>query len=837
MMNMQSAPYLHDRWDDEVALEEEMLALGKQKALDKINRAKAARDMSTLRPQRSLIHEWVLPLAEHIEKWIAAGSAKRGVKSIALPLLKLLPAEVSAVCALRVVTRQLGHETPGLIAIGYELGTWIEHEARARAWKAADAEQWDALTRHYLKRGSNAAHQKRSRIAIFNKFVSEKIGWVNWTDEQRRRVGLELINCVIQATRRFRIVPDPNYKITNHRKGKPKNRMMVLQADDDLLSWLDAATDDELVHSATFLPTLIPPKPWVGPRDGGYWTPFVKTPFLIRFRANHENQKQRAIDDYEALDMPQVYDALNAVQETAWKINAKVLEVAQQFWELDLGLCGLPRREPETKPARPPEADHDPEVHKTWAKEAGAVNTRNAKRVSKYLAARRCLMTAERMNREPCFYFPQMLDFRGRMYPIPSDLSPQGDDLHRGLLTFSEGKKVGPEDAWWLALQVANCFGVDKVSMDERVKWVEDRQDLWFRIANEPIVNREWCEADKGDSAWQALAAIFEWTGYLADPENFVSTLPIRVDGTCNGIQHLSAMIRDEVGGASVNLIPADKPRDIYQEVADELTKLLELDALANEPKAHVWLAAVNGRCPRSLTKRPVMILPYGGTRHSYFEYTMDWLIENDPKHIAIQEHEAFEYVGYMVKKLWEAVGAKVDRARDVMKWLQDNCNLACADGKPLFWKTPSGFIVRQFYGERAKKQIHTEIDGQRVDLVMWETTNVLDPKAQGRAIAPNFVHSMDASCLTTAVNKAWGAGINSITTIHDSYGTVAADMWTLYACIREAFVENHSEPMLEQFQEWCRYVNPKQGLAWPRALPEGSLDLEEVTDSTYFFA
>jgi DNA-directed RNA polymerase len=40
------------------------------------------------------------------------------------------------------------------------------------------------------------------------------------------------------------------------------------------------------------------------------------------------------------------------------------------------------------------------------------------------------------------------------------------------------------------------------------------------------------------------------------------------MDGTCNGYQHLSAMGRDPAGGRAKNLVPAEAPADIYQEVA-----------------------------------------------------------------------------------------------------------------------------------------------------------------------------------------------------------------------------------------------------------------------------
>lgn len=827
-------PHLFERWEDEVALEEEMLALGKAKAQEKINKARKKGDLTTLRPQRSLIFEWVIPVSDYLEEWLSAQDKKRGVKPIALPLLRMVPTDTSAVVALRVMLRQLGHEHRGIVGMAGELGNWIEHEAKCKVWAEEDEEGWNMLAKVYNKRGSNQAHQRRSRISIFNKHVAGKVGWVAWTDEQKQRVGLQMIDCVIKATKRFRLIPDPNYKHTKHAKGKPMSRQLVLTGDEELMQWLSGAMDDELVHSATFLPTIIPPKPWTGPRDGGYWTPYVNTPFLIRFKASHEDQRQRAIDDYDALDMPEVYSALNTVQETPWKINERVLAVAQEFWDKDLALCGFPRREPQTVPKRPPEADLDPEIHKAWAIEASNIHMTNAKRFSQFISTRRALLLAERMRNEPRFYFPHMLDFRGRMYPIPNDLSPQGEDLHRGLLTFANAKRVTPEDAWWLAMQVANCFGVDKVSMDERVQWVDDRWEELEAMADDPIANRKWCFAS---DPWQALAAIFEWVAYNRCEGEFFSSLPIRVDGTCNGIQHLSAMVLDEEGGASVNLIPSDKPRDIYQEVADVLTEMLAEEAEHGNKQAATWLLAVGGRCPRTLTKRPVMILPYGGTRHSYLDYTMEWVKENDPKRAIITEADGFSLVGYLVTLLWKAVGTKVQKARDVMTWLQKSCELACVDGKPLFWKTPAGMVVRQFYGERAMRRVETKLDGQRIQLVAWETTNVMDGKAQSRAIAPNFVHSLDASCLMSAVNMARSCGVDSLTTIHDSYGTVAADMQRLFTCIREAFVEAYQTPILAQFQEACRMVNKTPGLAWPKPLPTGSLDIENIRESTYFFA
>lgn len=738
-------PYLHDRWEDEVKLEESMLESGKDRMKARIEKARKKHDMNRLRPYRSVLTEWVIPVAEGVSEWLRKAKTKRGVRPVALPRLEQLDPEVSAMVALKSMLRMLGIERRGILAIAVEIGTWCEHEARCKKWMEEEPEDWKTLTGHYEKRGSNAAHQRRSRISIFNRYIWEKIGWIEWTDQDRQRVGLELINIVIETTRRFFVIPDPSWTPKRMRGGAFMKRPYVLDADSEFLAALAGAMDDELVHSPVFLPTVIPPKDWEGPRDGGYHTPFVKTPFLIRFKAHQEDQRRNALEEYEALDMPGCYAAINYIQKTSWRINERVLEVAQRVWNNDLALGGIPRKEGEQVPKRLEGLEPGTEDYKKWAREAGAARTRNAKLVSRIIAYGRAFEAANRMKDQGEFYFPHMLDFRGRMYPIPSDLSPQGEDLHRGLLTFSRPKPVDREAAAWLAVHLANVHGIDKKPFSERIAWVQEREARWRSIAEDPLGNRVWCS--EGD-AWQCLAAIFEWVRWLDEGEGMMSSLPIRVDGTCNGIQHLSAMVRDQEGGASVNLLPSSGPRDIYQEVADALTQMLK-DRVPDE-LAVAWLGVFDGRAPRSVTKRPVMILPYGGTRHAYFSYTMEWLQENDPEGEVIPAGEPrTKAVSYLVPLLWKAVGARVDRAREVMQWLKDCAAVAAHQGKPLWWRTPAGFYVRQFYGVLEGTRVETRIDGQRLMLQDWVETRELDVEEQLQAIAPNFVHSNGASSRT----------------------------------------------------------------------------------------
>lgn len=817
-----------------MALEQDMMTVGKKRVQRALAKAREKRNMLGVRPYRSLMTEWIGPVTDGILAWFdAVKKSKGGPKPIALPMLSQLDPEVAAAVSLKAILRMLGIEQRGLIAIAREIGTSCEHEARFKLWEEEDPADWRKLQQGFRDRGSTQPHQRRSTISVWNKHVSDRMPWIDWAEEERYRVGLELINIVVTSTRRFTVMPDPTWVPKKLRTGAPQKRPIILMPDPDLLSWLDTKMDDELVHQPAWMPTVMPPQKWDGVRGGGYWTHFVKTPPLITFKAYHEEVRQVALSEYDALDMGGTFDAINYIQETPWAINKRVLEVAEKVWEQDLALAGIPARSKETIPAQRGEPGTD--EYKAWAREASETHARNARMVTDGLTTYRTIQLAKRMSDEQAFYFPHRLDFRGRTYPIPVDLMPQGWDLHRGLLTFAKGKPVGQHDEQWLAIHLANCCGHDKVSYGERIAWVTSRNAQWRRIAEDPFADRSWAVEFADESPWQILAAVFEWVRFLDEGFGMISSLPIRLDGTCNGIQHLSAMVRDENGGRSVNLVPGNQPRDIYQEVADVVTEMLK-DKAGNE-YARGWLALFDNRVPRSVTKRPVMILPYGGTQHAYFQYTLEWLKKHDQRHEGFDREDQVKAVQYLVPILWEAVGKTVKRAKEVQDWLQACAKIAASKGKPIYWRTPAGFLVRHFYATEKSVRVRTRIDGQSFLLQVYKETKELDQQAQVRGIAPNFVHSMDASSLMSCALLCRDNGVECMTVIHDSYGTVAGDVFTLTECLREAFVQTYSEPVLENYLEACKEAAGDDTIQWPTMPKFGNLDIEQIRQSDYFFA
>ena len=109
-------------------------------------------------------------------------------------------------------------------------------------------------------------------------------------------------------------------------------------------------------------------------------------------------------------------------------------------------------------------------------------------------------LKATKFSEYEAIYFPYNLDWRGRVYAIPS-FNPQGNDLTKGLLMASIAEPVGKDGIEWLKIHGANCAGVDKVDFGQRKKWVEDNEELILEIARDPLGQPEWIALS---AAWRS---------------------------------------------------------------------------------------------------------------------------------------------------------------------------------------------------------------------------------------------------------------------------------------------------------------------------------------------
>ena len=183
----------------------------------------------------------------------------------------------------------------------------------------------------------------------------------------------------------------------------------------------------------------------------------------------------------------------------------------------------------------------------------------------------------------------------------------------RGLLSFDETKMLGEEGLYWLKLQVANLWGHDKLSNDGRVGYVDENMQMVHDAAAGPFEARWWLETD---APFQLLAACQDLSDamQLPDPTQHESCIAVHQDGSCNGLQHYAALARDTKGAQQVNLLPSDKPQDVYIGVAILLEERVRADLESEDDEIRELAELSIDRINRKLVKQTVMTSVYGVT-------------------------------------------------------------------------------------------------------------------------------------------------------------------------------------------------------------------------------
>ncbi|MGL5567231.1 MAG: DNA-directed RNA polymerase, partial [Plesiomonas sp.] len=207
----------------------------------------------------------------------------------------------------------------------------------------------------------------------------------------------------------------------------------------------------------------------------------------------------------------------------------------------------------------------------------------------------------------------------------------------------------------------------------------------------------------------------------------------------------------------------------------------------------------------------------------------------------------------FLAGLIWDAVGVTVIAAVQAMEWLQKAANLVSSkvvDKKtkevlkpsmPVFWVTPNGMPIWSEYRERNEKRIEATIMGQMFfcTLAVGDKKEI-DVKSQTSGIAPNFVHSMDASHLQlTAVWCNEQYGITDFAMIHDSFGCHAGKATLLFRGVRETMVNTYTEHdvIAEFYEQFKDQLHESQWEKMPDVPAKGKLDIQEVLKSLYTFS
>jgi len=782
----------------------------------------------------SLLKRAIEPMAELIaEECQRASKGQAMNRAVALKHIRKLNADkVAYLTARTIIDRIMSNNR--LQDVSLRIGQALEDELRYHSFE----EQHPALFNKIQNETQTTNSRKRTTIIhAYNKYCD---AWASWSKQDRLHVGMKLVDIFIQATGFVEIVT----------KIREKNRTdLHLIATHEVCEFVEKNKDVAQLLTPMYMPMVVPPVDWTSPRDGGYLTHHLSQMPFVKVRQNVASQNYLTDLESRADGMKDVYDAVNTIQSTPFRINMFVLKTFQEVYDRGISVGKLPSREDLPIPPSPLDKrqrsdslnDREKQLFRAWKTKATDVYETNIRLKSKRLMNAKIKSIAEKFSKYEAIYFPHSLDFRGRAYPAPMYLNPQGNSLAKGLLMFADGKTLGTNDAAFeLAVHGANCFGYDKDRLDERVDWVEENSQRILRVASDPFADLWW--AKEADDPWCFLAFCKEWEGFYHHGLDHVSYIAIAKDGSCSGLQHFSAALADPVGAAATNVLPADQPADIYQAVIDKAIDKVRAD-LADPEKSGLAKGWLDYGMTRKTAKRCTMTRVYGSTLYSAKSFVKEYLIETDasrkqqnPDYLSPLADVEFQACIYLARHIWDSINETVVAAKEGMDWLQECARILARSNLPIAWTTLDGLPVMQAYPDTRRRRVKTKLGDKFIYLSLREEKRgQLDKSKQANGISPNWVHANDGCHLRMTVNLAAYNGVTHFAMIHDSFGCHAADIPMLSACLRDTFIQLYSEnDPLQDFKEEVQVLT-ETDLPSPPA--KGTLDVSLARESEYFFA
>lgn len=660
-------------------------------------------------------------------------------------------------------------------------------------------------------RTSSANHRRRTLTASAKNVGVEDVAW---SLSEREGVGRLLAEAAVHAG----II-----ELAHIPKNKGQSWVAV-RAAPALESNLERM--GSTIRAFAFYPPML-----VHPREHTRDTLFRGASYLTEGMANvsesiklrtRRGDHKRWISDNIGQD---ILDAANKAAKVPYVIDAETATLLRDLQRAGVynGIAGIPSNTPIEAPAYPMAEGWDredpvlQEKHQMWKALARQAYGDELKRKASVLEFNQTLKYLREYTGD-VIYFPTYFDWRGRLY-FRSRINPQSADFVKAVLQFAEKRALGKRGVYWLKVHVATCYGFDKKAMDTRAVWTDDHMDL-IRDAVANHIDSDFFRA--ADAPWCFYVAARELLRAIdsGSPETWETGVPVAMDATCSGMQHLSALLRDPVGGMYTNLLPnnGDEKEDIYAAVAAVAVSRIQKDT-ENIVQGRYWLDA---GVPRSAAKRPVMTYVYGGTLRSCTEYVFLDMQERGME--GLPEYSQFKLAGYLSKHLRHGIESAVPSAADAMRFLRELAGLA-STAEAMRWVTPAGFPVIQQYAKEEVVKLNLPALGVQLNMMRFDEYALNRAKCVN-GIAPNFVHSLDSAHLVRVI-KVFGS---NIVPIHDSFATYPSDVDEMHRVLRQQFVAMYAE------SDPLQMLADSTGLEDLPDMPiRGSLDIQRVLDSEFF--
>ena len=827
LWNMLSPVEQEKRKNLQALYEEEMINLSSMRYWDEYNRAP-----DEGYPEQQLLDTCVVHLTPIYQEWIDTIAKSTKTPAWAYPLFAVgagKMADITLRCLMlewfnsSVWDRKV--EGKGSVMHNLPLPS-AQHMAHAISNMVIEIVSYQQAKESFRDDWNKQSHYQKSWTTKRCRAFAEKMSLINrkqFTRKQREDFGHHMLRIAELSS----IIVMKNHRKRVHNRWYER---VVVGFTDEVLEELNKNHAD-LIAKASMLyrPMIIPPIPHTADASGGNLMPWIRKPVVQKFK---DIIWDETVVQKNSTPGDLVLRGINGLMNTEWSINSKVLIVMVNMFTNNTRQANLPAYDFSAfEFGEPYPKDGSKEEQSKWCskrEESYSLWYKEERSRGRMLVR---LKLAQDLIKQLFFYHVYTCDFRGRAYTTCDLLSPQASDFDRSLIHFAKPVKQTPQGTRWLKIHLANLFDQDKESFEDRVKWVDDNMATIIETAKDPYDMRSFWVSNKTkkNPSFQRLAAIYE----LCRTDG-MTQLPIQIDGSCNGVQHWAALMKDEYLAYKVNLTGTKEPQDLYGFVADTITDTMQNDVddttIDDDTKAWAvkFLEHWENKIPRSVPKRAVMTDPYGVTfygirRYCKSEGHLDW----------VPKEESAGAVMELATYIDGALKNTLTKANEGKVWLKEIADISSNTGKILEWTTPCGFhVVHQYFEILSRRSVAKLFNMKELHFGSSDGKTI-DKTQVNLAISPNYIHSLDASHMWATTVRCMNAGMEDFSMVHDSFGCYAPMIPMLKQFTKEEFYEMHKTPLLETLKG---EVEKQIGITLPTPPEGGCFNVSSVLEADYIF-
>tara|TARA_R110000744_G_scaffold145551_1_gene258254 strand:- start:279 stop:2585 length:2307 start_codon:yes stop_codon:yes gene_type:complete len=559
------------------------------------------------------------------------------------------------------------------------------------------------------------------------------------------------------------------------------------------------------------MPMLEAPLDWKfedGKISGGYREYQYE---MIRIKKNYLNYSKYSQD---------IYSSLNYIQSQPWRVNKELLKYIESDLRMPIKENFINTIYPESNKCMFGTKINE-EGH--GLKESEVAEIKLARKefqqiidlylaevkdfesaMGKYRAVKMAVEIAHSY-KDQIIYFPHSYDSRGRIYPLPVGLTPQGSDQVKALLEYANGERLDRDGAQWAFAYLASLYGDDKLHFEERVQ------------RGMELINADYKDADE---PYQFLSHQLELKKIIEDPKAEFKGR-IHLDACNSGSQFTSALAGDLAGCLATNVIPTINEsgmcerQDAYLLVSNksiEVVKQILSGVLTNEDR-EVYEMLLNSleESGRKICKRPVMVSNYGGTAGGRADMLYDMFRELGIERRLITQQNAIKFA----KVIGDSITGVLNGGKAFEKYVQLLNNIISKKGTAVTWTTSDGFYVVHIKNkELPSKRVRLMLPNSRseINIIKKVYSDEVAPMKMRSAISPNVVHSYDAELLRRTALRMKEEGIENSDWIHDSFGCLPNNVGDMLRITKEVFIEMMESKPLDRLDAELRIQALKNG-------------------------